>query len=502
MTPLRASAAEWGGEPVRTEHEGQAAGGHAAARRPELRPLRGLHARAQRRRRRRRGAQPAGQGDVDRRPRRQWTDRLSPPYVVFAGGPVEVDALIALASADGPDDDAWSNLHAGIGTVDLSVEPDDVAASVSRLRIFRGYAGWGGGQLEDELAAGAWMVLDADADDLFTAEPVQPVARPCCAARAAGPPGWPTPPTTSRTTERRGSRPRQTVAVTPAADPWVRNAWHLLEHVNACPTSPRVPRGAQGARTARLLDGLLRLPRSTVRRRRRRRSWRPRSSTSRRHAIDAALPEAWQLASPDGGARRTPDVGGGGAAPPRPGHRARRRPAGRRCSNRSSPRRRAAGRPLFAANQALASRTIRSSGCGRRARRRASTAATATSQRSSPPTSTAARHSCCSPPRSATRPATCCASRAGWTDDEWAGGGRAAGRRAACSMRRRRPHRRRRRRARRGRAGHRRRRRPPVRAARGDTRGARPPWPPPSPATLRDSATITYPNPMGLPPPT
>ena len=100
-----------------------------------------------------------------------WTDRLSPPYVVFAGGPVEVDALIAIASADGPDDDAWSNLHAGIGTVDLSVDPDDIAASVTRLRIFRGYAGWAGGQLEDELLAGAWMVLDADAGDLFTPNP-------------------------------------------------------------------------------------------------------------------------------------------------------------------------------------------------------------------------------------------------------------------------------------------------------------------------------------------
>src|ERR1700712_4332849 len=35
-----------------------------------------------------------------------WIDRLGPPYVVFAGGPVELDALIALASADQPNDEA------------------------------------------------------------------------------------------------------------------------------------------------------------------------------------------------------------------------------------------------------------------------------------------------------------------------------------------------------------------------------------------------------------
>ena len=101
----------------------------------------------------------------------EWMERLSPPHVVFSGGPVEVDALIALAAADGPDDDAWSNLHAGIGTVDLSIDPDDVGATVRQVRIFRGYAGWGPSQLDGELAAGAWMVLDAVPEDLFTAEP-------------------------------------------------------------------------------------------------------------------------------------------------------------------------------------------------------------------------------------------------------------------------------------------------------------------------------------------
>jgi putative transcriptional regulator len=50
------------------------------------------------------------------------------------------------------------------------------AAPPERLRIFLGYAGWGPGQLEGELAQGAWIVaplqpsavFDVPADDLWT----------------------------------------------------------------------------------------------------------------------------------------------------------------------------------------------------------------------------------------------------------------------------------------------------------------------------------------------
>jgi putative transcriptional regulator len=42
---------------------------------------------------------------------------------------------------------------------------------VDRLRVFAGYAGWEGGQLERELAEGAWYVLDADPEDALTSEP-------------------------------------------------------------------------------------------------------------------------------------------------------------------------------------------------------------------------------------------------------------------------------------------------------------------------------------------
>ena len=39
------------------------------------------------------------------------------------------------------------------------------------VRLFSGYAGWAAGQLEGEIAEGAWFVVDALAEDVFCADP-------------------------------------------------------------------------------------------------------------------------------------------------------------------------------------------------------------------------------------------------------------------------------------------------------------------------------------------
>jgi putative transcriptional regulator len=101
-----------------------------------------------------------------------WMELSSAPAVVFNGGPVQLDALIALAELRGPRDDAWSAILPDFGSVDLARDPVDVADEIGRVRIFRGYAGWEAGQLDAELAAGAWVVLDARRDDVFTNAPV------------------------------------------------------------------------------------------------------------------------------------------------------------------------------------------------------------------------------------------------------------------------------------------------------------------------------------------
>ncbi len=64
-----------------------------------------------------------------------------------------------------PDEDGsggWMPLVGQLGTLDLERDPDDLAIDVEAIRVFAGYAGWGPGQLETEVDAGAWFVVLAE----------------------------------------------------------------------------------------------------------------------------------------------------------------------------------------------------------------------------------------------------------------------------------------------------------------------------------------------------
>lgn len=104
----------------------------------------------------------------------RWDELQARPGSVFLGGPVEPDALLALALAKQPIDEPTDELAPVSGRVvsaDLTTDPAFVAGRLDAVRIFRGYAGWGPGQLEVEIDAGAWLVLDAEPDDVFATEP-------------------------------------------------------------------------------------------------------------------------------------------------------------------------------------------------------------------------------------------------------------------------------------------------------------------------------------------
>jgi putative transcriptional regulator len=89
-------------------------------------------------------------------------------HVVYVGGPVQPDAFMVLAEFENVGE-AAARVIDDVGFMPAEVEPADL--SIRRLRVFAGYAGWGEGQLEAELAEPSWIVVPADAEDVFAADP-------------------------------------------------------------------------------------------------------------------------------------------------------------------------------------------------------------------------------------------------------------------------------------------------------------------------------------------
>ena len=102
-----------------------------------------------------------------------WVGLAASPPVLYMGGPVEQNGVLALARRrrDQPEVPGWSPVLGDVGTVDLHLEPDELAAGLEGIRFFAGYSGWGSGQLEGELTEGAWLVVPAVADDVFAPDP-------------------------------------------------------------------------------------------------------------------------------------------------------------------------------------------------------------------------------------------------------------------------------------------------------------------------------------------
>jgi putative transcriptional regulator len=88
---------------------------------------------------------------------------------VFRGGPVQPAAAVVLADFSDPE-------RAGVIAFDsIGFLPErtdeDVSDAIRRARVFAGYAGWGPGQLEDELAESSWIVHAAFTEDVFHRDP-------------------------------------------------------------------------------------------------------------------------------------------------------------------------------------------------------------------------------------------------------------------------------------------------------------------------------------------
>lgn len=101
-----------------------------------------------------------------------WASLAAPPTVMFRGGPVSRDSVIGLAEvAAGEQPPGWQQVIGTVGVVDLSADAGSLHGRLRWVRLFSGYAGWGGGQLEGEIASGAWFVVDAEPADACAAGP-------------------------------------------------------------------------------------------------------------------------------------------------------------------------------------------------------------------------------------------------------------------------------------------------------------------------------------------
>jgi putative transcriptional regulator len=93
-----------------------------------------------------------------------------PDAPVYLGGPVQPQAVVVLA--DFADlEQAEVVVVESIGFLPGEIEDASAVGELRDIRVFAGYAGWGPGQLEDELADGAWIVVEARASDVFTTSP-------------------------------------------------------------------------------------------------------------------------------------------------------------------------------------------------------------------------------------------------------------------------------------------------------------------------------------------
>ena len=98
---------------------------------------------------------------------------------VFQGGPLQTERGFVLhdpivAEGLAPDQTVYASTLAVPGGLEMTTSKDVLEARSSgagprRVLVTLGYASWGEGQLESEIARNSWLTVDADADLIFEA---------------------------------------------------------------------------------------------------------------------------------------------------------------------------------------------------------------------------------------------------------------------------------------------------------------------------------------------
>ncbi len=92
-------------------------------------------------------------------------------FPLYLGGPVQPSALSYLYSDTFiPDANVMANLSLG-HALDNLVELGESFSPSQKVKLFAGYAGWGPGQLEDEMERKAWLTHPANLELVFDSDP-------------------------------------------------------------------------------------------------------------------------------------------------------------------------------------------------------------------------------------------------------------------------------------------------------------------------------------------
>ncbi len=86
---------------------------------------------------------------------------------IYVGGPVQPEEIQVVQISDSPIENALEvapKVFVGGHFTDLATI---LKADPQQLRLFLGYSGWGGGQLEKEVEMGAWEVFTGSINKLF-----------------------------------------------------------------------------------------------------------------------------------------------------------------------------------------------------------------------------------------------------------------------------------------------------------------------------------------------
>ncbi len=101
--------------------------------------------------------------------------RVDPDLRLWLGGPVDPQKTwVLMADAQGPDEEQHEICPGVLLSESRELTLRLLQAPPSKgVRVLVGYAGWGPGQLDSEIAASAWLSMEVDAGLIFNVAPDQ-----------------------------------------------------------------------------------------------------------------------------------------------------------------------------------------------------------------------------------------------------------------------------------------------------------------------------------------